>query len=121
MFHDTDENVLRDIAHQRDRYQTWEARVEADVVKNGRKLVILELGCGKNVPAVRDESEEVLNDCLSGLAESQSGGTATLIRINPNDAEAAASESCSRGNNRTISIYGKAEESLNQIDALLDG
>jgi len=121
MFHDTDENVLRDIAHQRHRYQAWEARVEADVVKNGRKLVILELGCGKNVPAVRDESEEVLNDCLSGLAESQSGGTATLIRINPNDAESAAPEPHSRGIAHTISIYGKAEESLNQIDALLDG
>eukprot|EP01082_Thalassiosira_pseudonana_P004771 g4287.t1 g4287 contig15:720441-725473(+) len=67
MFHDTDDNVLRDIAIQRERYQAWESRVEEAVFGANRSLVILELGCGVNVPAVRHESEEVLMDCAKVL------------------------------------------------------
>jgi len=119
LFHDTDENVLRDISQQRERYQEWEARVEDEVVSNGKTLVILELGCGLNVPAVREESEEVFSDCLKRIksAHSERSGVVKLIRINPRDAGVSV-----RGDGaerHSISIYTRAEEALNQIDALL--
>eukprot|EP00594_Rhizosolenia_setigera_P013767 CAMPEP_0178976602 /NCGR_PEP_ID=MMETSP0789-20121207/23938_1 /TAXON_ID=3005 /ORGANISM="Rhizosolenia setigera, Strain CCMP 1694" /LENGTH=817 /DNA_ID=CAMNT_0020665735 /DNA_START=189 /DNA_END=2643 /DNA_ORIENTATION=+ len=53
MFHDTDVNVLKSIDRKRELYQRWEAKVEEQVEKSGKSLVIIELGCGKNVPAVR--------------------------------------------------------------------
>jgi hypothetical protein len=91
LFHDTDENVLKAIKQQRDRYQTWEAQMEDDIVLNGKRLVILEFGCGMNVPAVRIEAEEVLADCLDrikskGDEQDYKGGGATLVRVNPKDA-----------------------------------
>jgi hypothetical protein len=95
LFHDTDENVLKAIQYQRDRYQTWEAQMEDDVVFNGKRLVILEFGCGRNVPAVRIEAEEVLADCLNRIqskgdehddSKEARVGRATLVRVNPKDA-----------------------------------
>ena len=69
MFHDTDDNVLRGINSQRERYQVWEAFVEEEVAKNNMNLVILELGCGTKVPAVREESEAVFEQ-VQGLGDS---------------------------------------------------
>ena len=119
LFHDTDENVLDDISLQRERYQHWEAKVEDAVVNEGKALVILELGCGLNVPAVREESEEVFSDCLERMksSKSTSSGSITLIRINPRDAEISTKVNGTSG--QTISIYAKAEGALNMIDALL--
>ena len=119
LFHDTDENVLGDIEKQRRRYQEWEAKVEDAVVNEGKSLVILELGCGLNVPAVREESEEVFSDCLERIksSESTSSGSVTLIRINPKDASISITANGAVG--QTISIYSKAEEALNMIDTLL--
>ena len=87
MFHDTDDNLLKEINCQRERYQEWEGIVEDNVATRG-KLVILEMGCGTKVPAVRQESEEVLVDCAKKI-QSQEGseGSVCLIRINPKDAE----------------------------------
>ena len=86
MFHDTDSNVLCGINAERDRYQSWEAQVEAQV-ENDRHLVILEIGAGIRVPAVRIESEEVLEDCLHRIRHtSNCRGSATLIRVNPKNA-----------------------------------
>ncbi|KAL7535486.1 hypothetical protein ACHAXR_006518 [Thalassiosira sp. AJA248-18] len=89
MFHDTDENVLKAINAQRERYQAWEGQVEEEVAMNGGSLVILEIGCGLNVPAVRQESEEVLLDCTEKMRSQSHGshGSACLIRINPKDAD----------------------------------
>ena len=116
MFHDTDENVLKDIQKERDRYQAWEARVEDQVVNNGKRLVILEVGCGTNFPAVREEGEEVLSDCLRRLQGEELSentlGSVTMVRINPKDAG-------SEFQDNTISIYGKAKESIQQINSLL--
>jgi len=69
LFNDTDENVLAPIQDHRNRYQEWEAFVESAVVdpSTNANLVLVELGCGTSVPAVRDESEEVLADTLDGL------------------------------------------------------
>ena len=84
MFHDTDENILRHIDERRAAYQAWEAHVENDVVQGGKKLVILELGCGTNVPALRIESEEVLRDCMQSSADA----SVVLVRVNPKDSKA---------------------------------
>ena len=119
LFHDTDENVLGDIETQRKMYQDWEAKVEDAVVNDGKALVILELGCGLNVPAVRDESLEVFSDCLERIesSESTSSGSVTLVRINPRDAGIPIKANGAAG--QTISIYAKAEKALNMIGALL--
>lgn len=114
MFNDTDEKVLNDIAIHRDRYQTWESQVEDSISQNGSKLVILEIGCGINVPAVRQESEEVLTDCTK-IIESKGDvqkGSACLIRINPKNSEVdVANASCG-----SISIQENAKTALEEID-----
>ena len=119
LFHDTDENVLRDISRQRERYQEWEAKVEDDVVNKGKTLVILELGCGLNVPAVREESEEVFSDCLERINSiaSERSGNVKLIRINPKDA--GISVNGDNTDRHSVSIFARAEEALNQINSLL--
>eukprot|EP00977_Amphora_coffeiformis_P014632 scaffold4140_cov149-Amphora_coffeaeformis.AAC.2 len=84
LFHDTDSNVLGPINAKRQAYQTWEAEMENMVVYGNKTLVILELGCGRNVPALRIESEEVLRDCL----ERNPKASVVLVRVNPRDADA---------------------------------
>lgn len=118
MFHDTDENVLGSISKQRERYQAWEALVEEEVSTSSKSFVVLELGCGTNVPAVREESEEVLTDCAkliqsSSVNGSDTKGTVSFIRINPKhaDIDLPANEST-----QMISIYDKAESALKEID-----
>lgn len=114
LFHDTDENVLRSINHERERYQQWEARAEKEVVGNHKHLVIIELGAGLNVPAVRNESEEVFKDTLRGIGTSSSSRSVTLIRVNPKDADFGEMI----GQN-TISICDKAENALLNINHVL--
>lgn len=115
MFHDTDANVLRSIQQQRDRYQHWEAQMEDSVENDGQNLLILELGCGPNVPAVRHESEEVLKDCLDRILNTGKG-TATLIRVNPKD---AGIDNLNLQND-VISIYDTALDALLSIDQCLE-
>ena len=116
MFHDTDDNVLRGINIQRERYQAWEALIEEEVATNNMNLVILELGCGTKVPAVREESEEVLLDTAKKIKSHKgSRGSVCLIRINPKDADIA-----SDGDGLdTISITSTAANALQKIDSLL--
>ena len=115
LFHDTDENVNQSILQERKKYQEWEAKVEADVIRNGRNLVIIEIGAGLNVPAVRTESEEVFKDTCEGLQTSDKGGTVTFIRINPKDAGFNWNDS----KEQTISIYDTAKSALLMIDQAL--
>ncbi|KAL7544690.1 hypothetical protein ACHAWF_008056, partial [Thalassiosira exigua] len=119
MFHDTDENVLKSIEIQRDRYQTWESLVEDLVVRNGEALVILEMGCGVNVPAVREESEEVFVDC-SRKIEARGANTESsvcLIRINPKDAATTVDGGPS---SEIIPIASKAATALYRIDCWIN-
>ena len=117
MFNDTDDSILKDISIHRHRYQSWESQVEEAIRQESRKFVILELGCGTNVPAVRLESEEVLLDC-SHIIESQSSkskGSVCLVRINPkhhemNDLPISA---------KSISIGLSAKTALEEIDIWL--
>jgi len=131
LFHDTDANILKCISTQRDRYQNWEAKMEDDVVLNGKNLVILELGCGKNVPAVREEGEEVLRDiiertekvmsCQNGRRnEQKKSGNVTMVRINPKDAEAELNVDGEPNlSPHTISIFEPAERALCMVDNLI--
>ena len=134
MFNDTDENVLAPIQDHRNRYQEWEARVESSVCDpnttngNGKGInfVLVELGCGTNVPAVRNESEEVLADTLDGLLYSSkasssgesetSKGSVTLIRINPKDAGVEDQRLLPH----VVSIYETSLRALENIDKALD-
>ena len=111
MFNDTDQNVLQNIEAQRERYQNWEEVVEEEVERNDCKLVILELGAGLNVPAVREESEEVLTDCCR-----RTSGNVTLIRVNPQDAGSSNNEVLTN----LIPIFEKAEHALLVIEQWLD-
>ena len=125
LFHDVDVNVLNSINNQRDRYQRWEERVENDVVQHGSNLVIIELGAGLSVPAVRNETEEVFNDTAHRLkdpgtnsnSKSNGNGSVTCIRINPKDAGFEVKKEDDRGD--TVSIYDKAESALKMIDNAL--
>jgi len=118
MFHDSDTNILESINSQREKYQAWEERIENEVVLKGEKLVILEIGCGIAVPAVRQESDEVLLDCLSRLRsdkkETRSNKNAILIRINPKNAEASTDNNVVKA--CTISIFDDSLKALQDID-----
>ena len=117
MFHDTDANVLNSIDFQRDRYQTWEGHVEDEIVRHGANFVILEMGCGVNVPAVRQESEEVLIDCAKKIVTHGSdAGSVCLIRINPKD----ATIELDGGPYDLIPIASTAAAALRKIDCWLE-
>jgi hypothetical protein len=77
--------------------------------------VILELGAGLNVPAVRNETEEVLRDTLERLTASNSNGNITCIRVNPKDAGFSPQDE----SHQCISIYQRAEKALLMIDHIL--
>ncbi len=120
MFHDTDKNVLNDIAHKRQLYQEWEANVEDKVINEDQHLVILELGAGQNVTAIRDESEEVFHDVLHRLKEKiDSKGSVTLIRINPKDSCFRRKPDLNYPGESIISINEKAQHALLMIDQIL--
>jgi len=117
MFHDTDSSVLYQIQEQRDRYQAWEAGMEEDLAVNGRSLVIVEFGCGLNVPAVRNESKEVFIDCMEKIKNKGNAASVTLIRVNPKDAffdfENDMNE---KYNPNCISIYDTSLNTIRSID-----
>ena len=130
MFNDTDENVLASIQDHRRNYQDWEAMVESkvcDPVINAN-LVLVEIGCGTNVPAVRIESEEVLADTLDGLnlvgdsfgggstSSAKSKGSVTLLRINSKEAGTQQESLLPH----VVSIYENSLSALQKIDKELD-
>ena len=119
MFNDTDENVLSSIQEHRRNYQDWEAMVESKVCDptTNANLVLIEIGCGTNVPAVRIESEEVVADTLEGLILGDSlGSSVTLIRINPKEAGIQQD----RLRPHLVSIYETSLSALQKIDKQLD-
>ena len=84
---------------------------------NSGKLVILEIGCGVDVPAVRQESEEVLSDCAEKIQSQNVGnGSVCLIRINPKDAKIEMSDGDSL---EVIPIASTAAIALDKIDCWL--
>ena len=61
-----------------DRYRKWETNV-LDSLEEGKKLVILEIGCGTRVATVRWHNEVLINRAPKDAA--------TLVRINPEEME----------------------------------
>eukprot|EP00536_Pseudo-nitzschia_multiseries_P010626 jgi/Psemu1/26570/gm1.26570_g len=144
LFHDTDENVLGPIRRQRARYQDWEALVEDRVAHHGKRLVLLELGCGTSVPAVRQESRDVVGDVLqlvkhgninnnnngdgdgdgdgniNGNGNGNGGSAVTLIRINPRDAGWDGKENDDEASSCLVSIFDTSLRALERIDRELD-
>ena len=53
MFGDDELGVVPGLQEGMRRYQAWEAAMEEAVLRGGKQLVILELGCGTRVPSVR--------------------------------------------------------------------
>lgn len=121
LFNDTDEHVLVGIRTERARYQDWEASVEDRVAHDHKNLVLVELGCGLKVPAIRRESQEVLRDAneLSSKYSGSGGGSVSLIRINPRDA-GIDGELDEQTKSRVLSIYETSLVALQEIDRELD-
>jgi NAD-dependent SIR2 family protein deacetylase len=115
MFNDNDVNVLDPINIERERYQTWESAVEDNISLNDQKLVILELGCGVAVPAVRQESMDVLNDCAKKI-RSTGHSSLCMIRINPKDAKIDNNDDTFEA----ISVISTAASALKQIDVWIN-
>mmetsp|Transcript_48695 Transcript_48695/g.143845 ORF Transcript_48695/g.143845 Transcript_48695/m.143845 type:complete len:107 (+) Transcript_48695:1-321(+) len=81
-----------------------------------RSLVVLEIGCGERVPAVRTECQAVVRDTM------RRGGQAVLIRINPGacmtDHDSVGDgEDDGLGREQTIIIKNGALAALEAIDA----
>jgi hypothetical protein len=87
--------------------------VEERVAGDGQKLVILELGCGVNVTAVREESVDVLLDCTKKVKTNGNEGSVCLIRINPKDAEIDIDDNSFE----SIPIASSAAVALQAIDS----
>ena len=71
--------------------------------------MILEIGCGTNVPAIREEGEEVFADC---------SGEVTFIRINPKPEKQGTNESFV-GDKNYIPIKGTAKQTLQELDDVM--
>jgi len=84
------------IGKRKTGYNKW----KREVMESNAKLAILEVGCGKRVPTVRNESENIVKEL--GKKE-----LVTLIRINPDFPE------CKYGH--TISIRAGALDALTKI------
>jgi len=82
--------------------QNWEKKVRKETKEEGKKLVIIEIGCGKNVQTVRRHSEIVLAE-----------NNGKLIRINLEFPDGDVPE-------KTIGIRGKGKDSLEKIDAWIN-
>lgn len=98
-----------------DRYDEWENCATRFIRIQNKKMVILEIGCGLNVPTVRFHNEALLASL---------GDNCTLIRINPEDTEEKtggrwrATETDTDVDN-TIVIPSKGLKALRKIDKIL--
>jgi len=83
---------------QKSRYECWSSTARKLCRHGGRRLVILEIGAGTNVPSVRYNSQIMLRAI---------SGNATLIRINVD---------YPRGEGNVISIMERGLPALKLID-----
>jgi NAD-dependent SIR2 family protein deacetylase len=118
MFHDSDVNVLSGIDASREKYQAWEAQVEDAVCGEMEKtLVVLEIGCGVAVSAVREEGMEVVRDvCDKGASD-----RVFLVRLNMKDFGHVAGVDLDVPadivRNNLIGLGGTAADLLTALDA----
>ena len=78
-----------------------------------RKVVVVEIGCGVNVPSLRFASERVLRT----IAQEHRSSSATLIRINPDH---PTCESDSKLIPMVVPIRERALKALQEIDARIE-
>ena len=79
-------------------------------------LVILELGCGKNVPSVRRSTEQLARD-INGRSAPRGRAQCAIIRINPEHPR--ADSGCAAVADNIISIASTALHALRTIDGYL--
>lgn len=108
LFGDLDATLCRRLRVAGDAYQAWEEGVEQAASEAGKRLAILELGCGLRVPSVRQECEMVLRDTLAR------GGRCTLVRVNPEFPEGSEDNL-----ENIVSVRETAVSALRRIDAAL--
>jgi len=85
------------------RSSHWFSLMKDFVKSKNKKIAIIEIGCGINVPTVRRNSERVMSEL---------GGNCTLIRINPDFPLADDTDLSSN----TISIMAPGLQSIRSID-----
>lgn len=57
-------------------YKKWWQKIKGRLEHNrDEKVVVVEIGCGKRIPTVRQNSERIIRSCPMGQAR--------LVRINP--------------------------------------
>ncbi len=83
---------------QEQRYEAWLESLAA-----GARVAVIECGAGRAIPTVRQHCEAVVR-------RRRGGGGATLVRINPTEADVPAGE---------VSIALGAAEALGRIEALM--
>ena len=111
MFGDADALVLSLAQRRRQRYQEWEAAVEAQVesLAGAFRVVVLEVGCGTRVRSISDEAQCVHDDINAISSRQGVAPAATLIRVNP------AADCPSRVDGSIVQLQGRAEEVTPQI------
>ena len=142
MFGDSCPNVIPRIWGNLDAYQRWEGAMEVEIAQSyaldgagpeggdceerGKKVVILELGCGLRVPSVRIEGEEVLRDINAAVNTAGAGddaetapqsSAAVLIRINLEDAD--IDNDVKESNRESFGIRMGCRDALETIDQFI--
>ena len=123
MFGDSCPNIMPHIWKSTDRYQLWENSMEVDVCKHGKKLVVLELGCGTRVPSVRQEVSEVVLDICNNYIPAENDNSindtppgVVLIRVNSFAGDALVHPDILEVSSNSVSISDRCEDALQRID-----
>jgi NAD-dependent SIR2 family protein deacetylase len=87
-------------------YYHWRRAVEGLCEKKNWRLVIVELGCGTNVPTVRNNSETLLKDMPNSR----------LIRVNPDFPLTSSGRGLSLDDDQVVSILSGARGALEDIE-----
>ena len=85
LFDDNDASLIDRVYKDGEVYQKWECDMEKKVIREGKKVCILEIGCGTHVPSVRMECEQICQDLADSLSNEGKNISDHLrmIRINP--------------------------------------
>lgn len=101
------------------KYKIWELAVEKLIRKTKNiSFIILEIGCGKRVSSMRDESNDIVRDIILKSGDKTEDGRPTIkvIRVNPEEPECDYPEY----NDYFISIKDKGLNFLQNIDKIIN-
>lgn len=97
------------------RYVLWEAQMEQTLASDTEaKLVVLEIGCGRNVPSVRQEMAMVVHDTKARCADPQT--QVAYVRMNVEDPVASLDRIAS--DTTPVLLQSRALDALTAIDAI---